>query len=353
MTRSARTWSRSHASPDRCRAGRPARAALHVDSMTTRRLAATRYSLGRPPPSIVGCAWTCARSEASPSQPSASAATTSVDASTKRPPRRWSTPRIDAGITLFDTADIYGGGRSEELLGAALGSRRDEVVIATKFGMGDGDELARRCERRIGRRGGGRQPAPPRHRPHRPLPAPRAGPRHADRRDARRRSTAWCTTARYARSAARTSTARCSTRPRQAAPRNGLGPVRQRAERAQPPAPSRRTGPARGVRAPRPGDPAVLPAGQRHADRQVPARRGATGRHPPGRHAGGATRAGPVGPAVRRRRGARRVRCATTATRCSSWPCRGWPGCPTSRRSSPARPNPSRSARTPRPSAGR
>ena len=48
---------------------------------------------------------------------------------------------IDAGITLFDTADIYGGGRSEELLGVALGSRRDDVVIATKFGMGDGTSL--------------------------------------------------------------------------------------------------------------------------------------------------------------------------------------------------------------------
>jgi aryl-alcohol dehydrogenase-like predicted oxidoreductase len=42
---------------------------------------------------------------------------------------------LDAGITLFDTADVYGDGRSEELLGAALGQRRDEAVIATKFGM--------------------------------------------------------------------------------------------------------------------------------------------------------------------------------------------------------------------------
>ncbi|WP_436524699.1 aldo/keto reductase [Actinoplanes sp. HUAS TT8] len=44
---------------------------------------------------------------------------------------------IDAGITLFDTADIYGTphGSSEELLGAALKGRRDEVVLATKFGM--------------------------------------------------------------------------------------------------------------------------------------------------------------------------------------------------------------------------
>ena len=42
---------------------------------------------------------------------------------------------IDAGITLFDTADIYGDGASEELLGAALGAERDNVVVATKFGM--------------------------------------------------------------------------------------------------------------------------------------------------------------------------------------------------------------------------
>lgn len=51
------------------------------------------------------------------------------------------TPRIvdealTSGITLFDTADVYGSvpGQSEELLGRALGGRRDEVVVATKFG---------------------------------------------------------------------------------------------------------------------------------------------------------------------------------------------------------------------------
>ena len=44
---------------------------------------------------------------------------------------------LDAGITLFDVADIYGtpAGRSEELLGAALGKRRADVIVATKFGM--------------------------------------------------------------------------------------------------------------------------------------------------------------------------------------------------------------------------
>ncbi|HEV7865097.1 MAG TPA: aldo/keto reductase [Acidimicrobiia bacterium] len=39
---------------------------------------------------------------------------------------------LDAGITHFDTAEMYGGGHSEEMLGAALGARRDEAVIATK-----------------------------------------------------------------------------------------------------------------------------------------------------------------------------------------------------------------------------
>ncbi len=43
---------------------------------------------------------------------------------------------LDAGITHFDTAEVYGDGQSEEMLGRALGARRDEVVIATKFGNG-------------------------------------------------------------------------------------------------------------------------------------------------------------------------------------------------------------------------
>jgi len=40
---------------------------------------------------------------------------------------------LDAGITHFDTAESYGDGQSEEYLGKALGSRRDEAIIATKF----------------------------------------------------------------------------------------------------------------------------------------------------------------------------------------------------------------------------
>lgn len=41
---------------------------------------------------------------------------------------------LDAGITLLDTADIYAKGRSEEFIGRALGTRRNEVILATKFG---------------------------------------------------------------------------------------------------------------------------------------------------------------------------------------------------------------------------
>jgi aryl-alcohol dehydrogenase-like predicted oxidoreductase len=41
---------------------------------------------------------------------------------------------LDAGITLIDTAESYGSGQSEEILGEVLAGRRDQVVIATKFG---------------------------------------------------------------------------------------------------------------------------------------------------------------------------------------------------------------------------
>ncbi|MGC4043171.1 MAG: aldo/keto reductase [Armatimonas sp.] len=42
---------------------------------------------------------------------------------------------IEAGINFFDTADIYGGTKSEEFLGRVLGKRRDDIIIATKFGI--------------------------------------------------------------------------------------------------------------------------------------------------------------------------------------------------------------------------
>jgi aryl-alcohol dehydrogenase-like predicted oxidoreductase len=61
---------------------------------------------------------------------------------------------LDAGITLFDVADVYGSprGRSEELLGQALAGRRDRAVVATKFGMdmqgGNGPDFGARGSRR-------------------------------------------------------------------------------------------------------------------------------------------------------------------------------------------------------------
>ncbi len=47
---------------------------------------------------------------------------------------------LDAGINYFDTAESYGGGRSEEFLGAAVAGRRDEVLIATKWGSSPADD---------------------------------------------------------------------------------------------------------------------------------------------------------------------------------------------------------------------
>jgi aryl-alcohol dehydrogenase-like predicted oxidoreductase len=46
---------------------------------------------------------------------------------------------LEAGVTLFDTADVYSGGASEEILGQAIRGRRDEVLISTKTGLPTGD----------------------------------------------------------------------------------------------------------------------------------------------------------------------------------------------------------------------
>jgi aryl-alcohol dehydrogenase-like predicted oxidoreductase len=64
---------------------------------------------------------------------------------------------LEAGITLIDTADIYGErGGSEQLLGEVLGGRRDELVLATKFGMdmggANGNDWGARGSRRYVRR---------------------------------------------------------------------------------------------------------------------------------------------------------------------------------------------------------
>src|SRR5580704_16828742 len=42
---------------------------------------------------------------------------------------------VERGVTLLDTADVYGIGRNEELVGRAIEKRRHEVIIATKFGI--------------------------------------------------------------------------------------------------------------------------------------------------------------------------------------------------------------------------
>jgi aryl-alcohol dehydrogenase-like predicted oxidoreductase len=47
---------------------------------------------------------------------------------------------LDAGINLVDTADVYSGGESEEIVGKALEGRRDRVVLATKFHWAMGDD---------------------------------------------------------------------------------------------------------------------------------------------------------------------------------------------------------------------
>lgn len=70
---------------------------------------------------------------------------------------------IDAGVNLFDTADVYSAGRSEEILGQALQGKRDKVLVTTKarFRMGDGpndagssrQHLVQACEASLNRLG--------------------------------------------------------------------------------------------------------------------------------------------------------------------------------------------------------
>ncbi len=71
---------------------------------------------------------------------------------------------MEVGITFLDTADMYGPYTNEELVGRAIAGRRDEVVLATKFGIvrdaddptrrsirGDADYVRRSCEGSLGR----------------------------------------------------------------------------------------------------------------------------------------------------------------------------------------------------------
>ena len=115
---------------------------------------------------------------------------------------------LEAGLNMFDSADIYSTGMAEEILGQAIKGRRDQVIISTKgtFRIGPGPNdvgssryhLIRAVEGSLRRLG---------HRLHRPLSAPRL--RRADARRGSRwaRSTTWSAPARSATSAARTSRA--------------------------------------------------------------------------------------------------------------------------------------------------
>ena len=111
---------------------------------------------------------------------------------------------LDLGVTLIDTAEIYGPYVNEELVGRAIADRRDEVVLATKFGLvshtggGPGTSTAQPGEHPHRRR---RVPAAPRHRPHRPvLPAP-GRPGHARSRTPSAPWPSWSPRARSATSA--------------------------------------------------------------------------------------------------------------------------------------------------------
>src|SRR5947199_7750155 len=51
---------------------------------------------------------------------------------------------LDAGINFLDTADVYSAGESEEIVGTALKGRRDDIVLATKFGVPMDEDLNHR-----------------------------------------------------------------------------------------------------------------------------------------------------------------------------------------------------------------
>lgn len=90
--------------------------------MTTTPLSGERRRLGTDGPEVsaIGLGFMSFRTSAGPTDEKQ--ATELVDAA------------IDLGVTLFDTADVYGPEFSEQLLGRAIRGRRDSLVIATKFG---------------------------------------------------------------------------------------------------------------------------------------------------------------------------------------------------------------------------
>jgi len=54
---------------------------------------------------------------------------------------------LDLGVTFLDTSDMYGPYLNEQLVGRAIATRRDEVVLATKFGISRGPDPADRSVR--------------------------------------------------------------------------------------------------------------------------------------------------------------------------------------------------------------
>ncbi len=92
---------------------------------------------------------------------------------------------IELGVTFLDTADMYGVGRNEELVGRAIRDRRDAVVVATKFGnvrAPDGTLSGHRRLARLCAQGLRSEPEATGHRDDRPLLPASRRPEHADRR---------------------------------------------------------------------------------------------------------------------------------------------------------------------------
>ena len=229
--------------------------------------------------------WKRDASARSRSRSSGSAATTSAGASTPRPRRASSTRRSTPASTSSTPPTSTAAPSSEEYLGRALAGRRDEVVLATKFGMAV-DEQRRGARPEYVRQRARGQPAPAGDRPHRPLPAPSARPRRCRSRTRSARWTSWSRAGKVREIGCSNFSAEQLREARGGGAR-GRGPLRQRAERVQPAAPRAGARGAGRVRAPGAGVHPLLPAGQRPAHRQVPARPAAPRGHAGSRTAGG------------------------------------------------------------------
>ena len=230
---------------------------------------------------------------------------------------------LDAGITLFDTADIYGGTLSEEYLGRALGARRDEALVATKFGVPIDDEhkggasaayVASACEDSLRRLGTDRIDLYQLHFPDQATP-------HEETLTA---LDALVTAGKVREIGCSNFTPEMIDESARSKRRQRDRALRQRPERVLTVAArSREAGRARCVREARPRVHPVLPARQRRVVGQIRTGRGAGRRHAARGPARGPSGAGVVGRGDESRRGARRVERAITGTRCSSSHFRG------------------------------